>query len=121
MVTFTFQSGSILIAPLPFSVSACTVFTFQSGSILMNTETDTSLTAPNFTFQSGSILIVPMAASLRRTLYLYIPIWFYSNYGIVYFKTASNNLTFQSGSILIIAMRTLLIFMISLHSNLVLF
>ena len=54
-----------------------------------------------FTFQSGSILISSLNIKIPRSIFLYIPIWFYSN------PTESLKLchllffTFQSGSILI--------------------
>ena len=32
-----------------------------------------------FTFQSGSILMIPVSSIEESSIFIYIPIWFYSN------------------------------------------
>ena len=119
---FTFQSGSIQIfVTSPFS-SMDTVFTFQSGSIQM--------TLKFKAFISFAFLYIPiwfysnwLKACYRNVLYtLYIPIWFYSNITLESSPTRLSNFTFQSGSIQIkVLAEELSEHEKTLHSNMVLF
>ena len=76
---FTFQSGSIQIQKQPREIFFELIFTFQSGSIQIGNAPDYSFIYAHFTFQSGSIQMSQNCRSLPQYLYLYIPIWFYSN------------------------------------------
>ena len=53
-------------------------FTFQSGYIQINIQSEETLFILTFTFQSGYIQI-KMATTPNPCIYLYIPIWLYSN------------------------------------------
>ena len=140
---FTFQSGSIQIFSSSPLVAQSKSFTFQSGSIQIFSSSPLVAQSKSFTFQSGSIQIMvktiidKFKKSLHSNLvlfksiitlykfciiWLYIPIWFYSNVNyyfrkfscefslhsnLVLFKSCScpswcvlmNFFTFQSGSI----------------------
>ena len=55
------------------------LFTFQSGSILIKSDLSKVREISAFTFQSGSILMQSYTIALVYSLFIYIPIWFYSN------------------------------------------
>ena len=54
-----------------------------------------------FTFQSGSILMIPVSSIEESSIFIYIPIWFYSNLRQHLIQIQRLLFTFQSGSILI--------------------
>ena len=67
---------SILIIFLSPNLS---VFTFQSGDIQIKEECDKEGKEYEFTFQSGDIQIGLNSIGIKSILYIYIPIWWYSN------------------------------------------
>ena len=79
---FTFQSGYIQIS-LNISFRVVTkFFTFQSGYIQIPTSRISCKMCIVFTFQSGYIQIKYSRVCQRCTVYLYIPIWLYSNMSV---------------------------------------
>ena len=96
-MTFTFQSGYILMDSAFDKLQSIFTFTFQSGYILIRPSDGMPFGEEcNFTFQSGYILI-----HLRSTSSLYIPIWLYSNDTQTFVLGTKGFFTFQSGYILI--------------------
>ena len=142
-IRFTFQSGSIQIIAAACAVCKFVIFTFQSGSIQIFLHLPLLYSIFTFTFQSGSIqmelhfYIKYPCQSLhsnlvlfkffsrsagREVLYLYIPIWFYSNdNGVIVFDKPYNlyiPIWFYSNWVKALISHPV---HSSLHSNLVLF
>ena len=74
-----------------------------------------------FTFQSGYIQMGDYLQVTTYPIYLYIPIWLYSNQTASSIQCNLQPFTFQSGYIQISFLRFALLLYYSLHSNLVIF
>ena len=118
-------------------------FTFHYGSILMPYSSSQYLPIQLFTFHYGSILIlwdryinipsvyiyIPLwfysnqkrSLSIQPTTYIYIPLWFYSNVFAGAVNLAVYLFTFHYGSILMNQKLILLPPLLYLHSTMVLF
>ena len=76
-------------------------FTFHYGSILMPYSSSQYLPIQLFTFHYGSILILWDRYINIPSVYIYIPLWFYSNISMQLKVFSPMKFTFHYGSILI--------------------
>ena len=117
---FTFHYGSILIVTRSIRVTVTIQFTFHYGSILIISAIKDISNTTGFTFHYGSILMLPRQP-FEDIGHIYIPLWFYSNYFLIFFIFLANIFTFHYGSILMKLPLNHAKYEVNLHSTMVLF